>query len=491
VAKACDLSSVVPILIGVVGSREDTAGDAPGIGESFAAILRELRERYPQTPVVVLTTLVSAPEAAAVRAAAALDIEVIACIQAPSEAVGPLTGVSSTRTVTGDPRELIAYASDILVIVSSGAASPDLLAFVDRRRTGEPPPVGFRKLLAPADVGPYIELQGDSVKRFFPPRFSQDLDAESDFADGLGRRNHFNVDLCGAPKPADARPLLQLRTRTAAVTRALQDKTHLVQRVLYALPFLAGTLQIFTFIPHAQDIKVVAIVAAFIIFFYVRNRDYQNRYQDYRAISEALRVQAVWSAIGIADSVEESYLPMQQTDLQWIRNVLRTVHFLDWKNIGGAAVYKVVFDWVSGQHDYFAKHSRIEARQRRMFVMLATAFGVFALLASLVSFGVQHIPHLSVPHPRLVIELGVFAGLCVAILTSYSRTRGHSENANRYQRMLFVFAKALALLEKAKDDDEQVHDIARKLGHEALAEHAEWLLSQRERPIAMVQTEAS
>jgi hypothetical protein len=57
--------------------------------------------------------------------------------------------------------------------------------------------------------------------------------------------------------------------------------------------------------------------------------------------------------------------------------------------------------------------------------------------------------------------------------------------------MFFVFDKALALLTNAKDNDEEVRTIARELGREALAEHAEWLLLQRERPISRVQTEAT
>jgi hypothetical protein len=56
--------------------------------------------------------------------------------------------------------------------------------------------------------------------------------------------------------------------------------------------------------------------------------------------------------------------------------------------------------------------------------------------------------------------------------------------------MFFVFDKALVLLKNAKGRDDEVRTIARELGREALAEHAEWLLLQRERPISMVHTEA-
>jgi hypothetical protein len=488
-----DIAAEVPVLIGVVGSPEDAVRDVPGLGEAFGAILHELRGRYPQTPLVVLTTLISGAEAAAVGAATAQGVEVIACVQSAAGADHHRENIASTRTVDGDPRELIAYASDILVIVSSGAASPDLLAFADRRRTGEPPPSGFRKLLAPADVGPYFRLEGGSVTRFFPPRYARDVSAEADFAAGLARRNRYYLDLRAAPNPAEGKPLIRLRTRTADVTSVLQSKTHFWQHILYLLAFVAASIQLFTFDlygqPYAQYGKFAAVILGFLIYLFARRQDYQNRYQDYRAISEALRVQNVWSAIGITESVEESYLPMQQTDLQWIRNVLRTLHFLDWGNAGSAGAFDVTMLWVTGQHTYFTDHSLTEARSGKRFGKVAAALGILGLLASCISL-VANLAHAKGPSADVLVNVGLFAALCVAIVTNYSRTRGHSENANRYQRMFFVFDKALVLLKNAKGRDDEVRTIARELGREALAEHAEWLLLQRERPISMVHTEA-
>jgi len=485
-----DIASEVPLLVGVVGSPEDAGTASSALGEAFAGILAELRGRCPRTPLVLLCALTSDAESAAIRAASEQGIPAIACLRAPHSASEKmLAQVAETRVVDGDPRHRIAYVSDLLVVVSSGSAPAELLALADRRRNGEPPAAGLRNLLAPPDVGPCFVLEGASLQRFFPPRFAGDKRGERDFTSGLERRSRFNIDLQSVTEPKEGNALERLRTRTATVTNSLQRNAHTWQRVLYVLAFIAATVQVIQ-IQNALFIRVGAIALAFVVYFFVRRQDYQNRYQDYRAISEALRVQIVWSSIGVADGVEESYLPMQQTDLQWIRNLLRVVHFFDRHE---TSVYgtDVVLNWVTGQHTYFNDHSQLEARHRDRFGAAALGLGAVSLLASLVALGFAVV---GVNGPKEWLGVGVLAAwtaVCVAIARSYSRTRAYSENANRYQRMFFVFDTALTLLKKAHGREAEVRTIASELGRDALAENAEWLLYQRERPISVVQTDAS
>jgi hypothetical protein len=95
----------------------------------------------------------------------------------------------------------------------------------------------------------------------------------------------------------------------------------------------------------------------------------------------------------------------------------------------------------------------------------------------------------------LEYSLGVLAGLAaltIALLISYVRARAFSEHANRYQRMYLLFDQAYRLLQGPPELDEATQrEVARQLGREALAEHAEWLLTQRERPISVVYTGAT
>ena len=54
-----------------------------------------------------------------------------------------------------------------------------------------------------------------------------------------------------------------------------------------------------------------------------RKLDYHNRYIDYRALAEALRVQTFWKLAGLKDSVSDYYLRSYRSHLDWIRAALR------------------------------------------------------------------------------------------------------------------------------------------------------------------------
>lgn len=465
-----DIAAAVPLLIGVAGSREDRAPASSALGETLGALLLELRQRYPQLPLTMLCTSAPGAEAEACRAASAQGVAVI-------------------EYPDGDARELIASACDILVVVSNGPAPAELRALEARRNEGAAPTP--ERLLAQPDIGPCFVLEDDLIRRTYPPRFRGDTAAEAEFEATLARRNRFNADLRGAGTNAGGTAIDRLRGRIASVTRSLQVKTTFWQRTLYALAFVAALAQIVPFSDSAY-IKYAAVAIAFSAYVYVRRQDYQSRYQDYRAISEGLRVQSVWEAIGIEESVDESYLPMQQTNLQWLRSVLRVVYVLQppAEAIDGVARVR---NWIVVQRRYFEEHSRIESRDGKFVAKVTAALAAASVLASLVILG------LTIAHARNVAgpffpDIGLAAScaaLSVAVARSYGRTRGYSENANRYQRMFLVFDRALAILDAAPHDDGLTRALARELGRVALAEHAEWLLWQRERPISMVETSAA
>jgi hypothetical protein len=456
----------------VVSSAEAAPGETAL--HAFEAVLLDLQQRYPRTPLALLTELPPLWAAAVLRLAEMMDVVV-------------LPGVAAD----GDARTFIAHAADILLTVSNGAAPPDVLALADRRRTGEPRPAG-QPLLAPPDVGPCYTIEGATVAKSFPPRYPGDQRAETEFSAGLARRNRFNVDLLRRHDGSTGTAIERLGSHIDAVTNALQAKTNAFQIALYGLALVAASFEIFPIGLIGTYLKFGALSVAFIIYFFVRREHFQSRYQDYRAISEALRVQAVWSRIGVADCVEDSYLPMQQTDLQWIRNVLRVVHSLD-QSEPDAKCSDAVVDWVTGQRDYFFKHSRIEAKSRDAFLAASSVFGTLSVVASLATLGF-FLARNGHPPETLTADLGIVAGLAaliVAAARSYARTRGHCENANRYQRMYFVFERALEVLNGPPLDDAGTRAVAVELGRVALAEQAEWLLAQRERPISLVTTSAS
>jgi hypothetical protein len=487
-----DIAAAVPLVVGVVVSSKEAAPAETAL-RAFETVLGDLQRQFPQTPLALLTELPHEWEHAVVRVAELLDVAVIPCVAAAAVPEGsqPNAVDRPPKIVDGDARLFIAHACDILVTLANAAAPADLLVLADRRRTGEPRPAG-QPLLTPRDVGPCYTIEGASVAKSFPMRSAGDQRAETEFFAGLARRNRFNADVTRQHDTASGTTIERLRARIAHVTDGLQVKTNAFQIALYGLALVAASFEIFPTGLIGTYLKFGALSVAFIIYFFVRREKYQSRYQDYRAISEALRVQAVWSRIGVAERVEDSYLPMQQTDLQWIRNVLRVVNSLDTPQ-ADAKRRDAVLDWVTGQHDYFFKHSRIEAKNRDFFLEASSVFGALSVVSSLATLGL-FLARGGKPPETLTVDLGIIAGLSalfVAAARSYARTRGHGENANRYQRMFFVFERALEVLNGAAVDEARTRAVAVELGRVALAEHAEWLLAQRERPITLVATSAA
>ena len=80
------------------------------------------------------------------------------------------------------------------------------------------------------------------------------------------------------------------------------------------------------------------------------------------------------------------------------------------------------------------------------------------------------------------------AGLMALLIRSFSEHEAYSENARRYQRMFVVFDFALRRLHKIRNRGYagDAAAVIGELGHEALTEHADWLILHRERPLSVV-----
>ncbi len=99
----------------------------------------------------------------------------------------------------------------------------------------------------------------------------------------------------------------------------------------------------------------------------LKKRDEDTKYEDYRSLAEALRVQFFWRAVGLGDSVVDYYLSKQRTELDWMRNVLRGWSIRT-ENVSFEAskefVANVAEIWVEQQHEYHA--SAAEREERRL-----------------------------------------------------------------------------------------------------------------------------
>lgn len=480
----------VPLVLGLA------ADDAPAetcegyVRAALTAIVGELRAAYPHTKLLALCALASPGEHAAARTAQELGVPVLDCLAEPTD-------------------DDVVHFSDVLLAFGAPPEPGSRLATVVTRRDqgrlpGARPP---GRILDPPDVGPYrriVPRGGDAyaVEEHFPPRYHGDRVSRHDATFALARLDEFNTDVHGRGGEGGTLFSESLERLADLHANALQSHVTFWQRFLYWAGFVAASAQFIlpkTTVAELIDAGTVAV--AFAAYFIARPRAYQGRYQDYRALSEGLRVQSAWTRAGVTQSVAGSYLRMQQTELLWIRNALRTVALLQVRRtaVDPERDRDAVAAWVKGQRSYFRDASRREAGRERTFdrwskvlAPLNLVLGV-AIFAYVTLTGVNpRIPWLSAGENPYTLELlvGTFAGwaaLSATALHSYARTRGFSENANRYERMYLMFDEASLWLDgKGGRPPAEVRELAAELGREALTEHAEWLLAQRDRPIGLV-----
>jgi hypothetical protein len=238
-------------------------------------------------------------------------------------------------------------------------------------------------------------------------------------------------------------------------------------------------------------------IIAFIVFFliavlihrYADKGAWHRKYLDYRALAEGLRVQFYWAAAGVTSGsvskfAHDNFLQMQDSDLGWIRNVMRVAGMeCDVKpNTDENGLDFVIRSWIgddsSGQLGYFRRKGSEKVLRQRFTERLATvvlwvsfaAFALFALAPNDIA---------DVARDPLVLFMGVLL-LVTGVRQSYVFSIADSELIKQYEFMFRAFSKARRRLDRCSDDDER-RRILKVLGDAALEEHAEWILMHRER----------
>jgi hypothetical protein len=263
----------------------------------------------------------------------------------------------------------------------------------------------------------------------------------------------------------------------------------------------------------------VFYVVIFLVFLRARGRRHQERFLDYRALAEALRVAVYWRLVGIglrrcdgkADALgegtnvdantvgvlAEAYPIKQPSELAWVKICLRTLELLD--RAEGVADERVLDPvchgivrrcWVFGQYMFFRRrgfhHNRVAEVLETWsiiflmvtaFFLVPLLFVVFGEVGKRVFFGFDL-------QTVVLLVLGLLPGLAAA-LTGYSERLALQAQARQYDRMRELFERAYELLPERIDATTAslVRAVYRELGVEAMRENAEWVAVYRQRPI--------
>jgi len=304
-----------------------------------------------------------------------------------------------------------------------------------------------------------------------------------------------------APETANATPFVcpihRLFATADWLARIYQQRVNRVLRIVYLLAAAMG----FTFFLYTHIATHYLIINLFLVFFLggmgvvlvSRRREWQRKYLDYRALAEGLRVQSYWRRAGISDLhspafAHDNFMHRQDSELGWIRNVMRSASLeglLVPVVAGEAEIDAVIGEWIGnssgeGQLAYFAAAtSRRERMHRRAEVAglwcLWAGVGISAVLAVFSRWFQPNLQHM------LVSSMGILS-VAGGVHEAYAYKKADKELIKQYHYMQRIFGAARRRLAGCRNVHEK-RQVLRTLGEAALAEHAEWTLMHRERPL--------
>jgi hypothetical protein len=265
-------------------------------------------------------------------------------------------------------------------------------------------------------------------------------------------------------------------------------------RVMYTLAALMG----FAFVLY-DNLDQQGMIFVFLLLFaagvtldrVATKREWHRKYLDYRALAEGLRVQSYWRRAGLsmtgdAEFAHDNFLQKQDVDLGWIRNVMRAAA-LQAAAVGARDpdLHAVIEEWVGagtsgGQLQYYERRLAERTRHHR----LTEAIGGFTLWTGIAIsvFLAAFVFRLRPDVQGMLVALMAVLSITAAVREAYAWRKADKELIKQYRFMRRIFANARGALDRTTDPFEQ-REILRALGEAALAEHAEWTLMHRERPL--------
>lgn len=298
-------------------------------------------------------------------------------------------------------------------------------------------------------------------------------------------------------EPAAIAPIARLFTAADWLAIHFQRRVLGSMRTLYTLAALMGiAFTAYDNLPAQDDLIFVFLVLfaiGAVIVVVANRRSWHRRYLDYRALAEGLRVQAYWRRAGLsitghAEFAYDNFLQKQDVELGWIRNAMRGVAIesaLAAIPPAAAELPKVIREWVGargqgGQLDYYARKSLQRSQTHRFTEALGNA-SLLVGIGIAVALAVFSRQLNADAKNWLVVVMGVFS-IVAAVREAYAYKKADKELIKQYRYMEQLFAAAHKALDATTDASEQ-REILRLLGEAALAEHVEWALMHRQRPL--------
>jgi hypothetical protein len=229
------------------------------------------------------------------------------------------------------------------------------------------------------------------------------------------------------------------------------------------------------------------------IFTVDRRHGWQRKHLDYRVLAEGLRVQFYWSVAGVVMEnssrfAHDSFLKRQDLELGWIRNIMRFAGRRadsSGQETSGGGLDLAIREWVgdenSGQIGYYHRKSKERGVRHRRTSQLGVASYVLLVFVAVVLAFFQW--DIESPLSNVLVAFMGLLPLIATVRQNYAHRTAEHELIMQYAYMHRIFSNAYRMLLAEKSLDGK-REILRALGEAQLDENGQWLLRQRERPLA-------
>ena len=517
----------IPIVIGVTGHRNIIEKDKELLKASIKMELEKLRQDYPYSNIVMLSTLTRGADTLAAICARELDIKLVCALPLPAEEyMNDFTG-EDLQTFN----ELLDYAYDSFVVPNTeeipqtidrefqyrqagiyiASHSHILLALWDGTSLGQAD-YGTSKMVDLMLNGTFLPENGKSmytgeneaVLHIYTPNEITDADSLGNVGQvsWLGKVENLRSSL------AETEEFNRLMEKASGNDyNILPDRDyedHMLDRFEYfyskadklsvdfqnkyrnVLARLAviGTVITLAFLLY-DDILMhwlivvcgIMLVFAGVVLHYAKKSDCQNHYIEYRALAEGLRVQAFLHYAGSSIQASELFTWSQQIEKAWIMKALRVL------SIGPSPSRKndIIECWI---HDQKVYHENASSRvkvdydrsERNLDIAIAVSIllyiGVFILeitVGDLARTPLLEIGNLHTYRILFSVALGTISAGTLFIANFYGK-QSLSRQVSDHANMALFYQRMEDQLNRFGQSDE----LLRYIAHEELIENSNW-----------------
>jgi hypothetical protein len=191
---------------------------------------------------------------------------------------------------------------------------------------------------------------------------------------------------------------------------------------------------------------------------------------------------------GIEEMVAEHYLRKQKTELEWIRNAVRTWSFNLRSDLIAPDLLLVQKYWVENQARFFGQAFERDAQyhQRELKWTWGPVYVLGLITLAVLGYalvgGDLHRGHGIDLHGAAVVIMTSLVAIAGAV-AAYGLKMAFNEQRKQYARMYNLYQRGAVCLAAAlkSNDSVQARCIITELGKEALEENADWVFLHRER----------